>query len=524
MAASSKVTPSFQSRGFVFCLFFAAVCIEKAFTSHVIGMANLNYFSHNRVLWKIGKELQAKGHKYTQVLPSCAKDSYPDVDIKVFNTSVTEEIIEKAHVTFMKLDNINSISGAFRFFQAVQSLNDMVQLFCNDLFDSNHLISEIRESVDLVLCDTTNPCCPVLAGALNITRVDVSPVGFLGVFSAVYYNTPIAYLPLEHLPDSPQTFSFVNRLKSFITFIIMRSTISKMLPHELWEKHAPKGVAYALKPSGIALIPHDFALNYPRPLAPNVKVIGPVLAEPAKKLPNDLETFLTNNKEVVVVSFGTTLTSHLPGFVEMIAEALGKLPYHVLWKQVGNLPEDMASNIKVVSWFPQNDVLGHPSTRVFVTHGGLNSVLESVYHAVPMVVLPFFGDQHEQASLVARKELGISLDKKVVKSDDIARSIIKVANNKEYKENVQHISELLRDRLQSPAKEGAYWVDYVLKHKGVKHLMSSAYNMPLYQLYMFDVFLFLFVAFSVIISLFLGLCYVVVCRRRAKIPEKEKKT
>ena len=520
MAANFKVTPSFQTRGFVLSVCIAAFCIEKAFSSHVIGMANLNYFSHNRVLWKIGTELQAKGHKYTQVLPSYAKDSYPDVEVKVFNTSVTEEIIEEAHATFMKLDNLNSISGAFRFFQAVQSLNDMVQSFCNDLFDSDHLISEIRESVDLVLCDTTNPCCPVLAGALNITRVDVSPVGFLGVFSAVYYNTPIAYLPLEHMPDSPQAFSFVNRLKSFITFMIMRSTISKMLPHEIWEKHAPQGIEYAMKPSGIALIPHDFALNYPRPLAPNVKVIGPVLAEPAQKLPNDLETFLTN-KEVVVVSFGTTLSSHLPGFVEKIAEALGKLPYHVLWKQVGNLPEDMGSNIKIISWFPQNDVLGHPSTKVFVTHGGLNSVLESVYHAVPMVVLPFFGDQHEQASLVTRKELGISLDKKVVKSEDIARSIIEVANNKKYKENVQHISELLRDRPQSPAKEGAYWVDYALKHRGVKHLMSNAYNMPLYQLYMFDVFLFICVAILVVICMFVGLCYFVVCRRKSR---KEKTT
>ena len=484
-------------------------------------MANLNYVSHNRVLWKIGKELQAKGHKYTQVLPSCAKESYTEVDVKVFNTSVTEEMIEEAHATLIKLDNINSVSGAFRLFQAMQTLNVMLQTFCKDLFDSDRLISEIRESVDLILCDTTNFCCSVLAGALNITRIDVSPVGFAGVFGAVYYNTPIAYLPLEFTPDSPQTFSFLNRLKNFITFIILRSTVSKMLPHELWEKHAPQGIEYAMKPSGIALIPHDFALNYPRPFTPNVKVIGPLLPEAAKKLPDDFETFMANNKQVVVVSFGTTLSSHLPGFVEKIAEALRKLPYHVLWKQVGNLPEDMGPNIKVVSWFPQNDVLGHPSTKVFVTHGGLNSVLESVYHAVPMVILPLFGDQHEQASLVTRKELGISLDKKVVKSEDIARSIIEVANNKKYKENVQHISELLRDRPQSPAKEGAYWVDYALNHRGVKHLMSNAYNMPLYQLYMFDVFLFICVAILVVICMFVGLCYFVVCRRKSR---KEKTT
>ena len=524
MSAFCKGRSSFRTLcAFVSCLYLAVV-IEKALSGHVVGLANLNYVSHNRVLWKIGKEIQAKGHKYTQVLPSCAKENYSDVDVKVFNTTITNEIIEEAHITLMKLDDINTISGAFKLYQAMESMNGMIQKFCKDLFNNDHLISEIRETADIILCDTTNFCCPVVAGALNITRVDISPVGFVGVFGAVYYNTPIAYLPLEYMPDSPQAFSFINRLRSFITFIIMRAAISQVLPHELWEKYASHGIEYAMKPIGIVLMPHDFALSYPRPFTPNVKVIGPVLPEPAKKLPDDLETFMTTHKQVVVVSFGTTLSSHLPGFVEMIADAVGKLPYHVLWKQVGNLPKNLGSNVKVVSWFPQNDVLGHPSTKVFVTHGGLNSVLESVYHAVPMVVLPLFGDQHVQALLVKMRELGVSLDKKVVKSDEIAKSIIEVANNKKYKENVQHVSKLLRDRPQSPAKEGAYWVDYALKHNGAQHLMSSAYNMNLYQLYLFDVFLFLFVLTSVAICMFLGLCYFVVCRRKSKLVVKEKTT
>ncbi len=403
-------------------------------------------------------------------------------------------------------------------------LDVMLNTFCNDLFNSDQLISEMKQSVDLILCDTSNFCCPILAGALNITRVDISPVGFAGVFGAVYYNIPIAYLPLDSMADSPGAFSFINRLRGFITFVLTRSAISKVFPHELWIKHASTNEGPdPIKPSGIALIPHDFALEYPRPLTPNIKVIGPVLPEIAGKLPDDLDTFMTDSKQVVIVSFGTTLADHRPGFVEMLADALGKLPFHVLWKHVGSIPENLGSNVKIVSWFPQNDVLGHSSTKVFVTHGGLNSFLESVYHAVPMVALPLFGDQHRQAFLVGMKELGVSLDKNVVKSDDIARSIVEVANNKKYKENVQHISGLLRDRQQSPAKEGAYWVEYALKHRGVEHLMTSANNMQLYQFHMFDVFLFLLMVISVGACMFLGLCYFMICRRKSKIPEKEKK-
>jgi UDP:flavonoid glycosyltransferase YjiC (YdhE family) len=310
----------------------------------------------------------------------------------------------------------------------------------------------------------------------------------------------------------------------FVAIRSVSSTFSKMGSQESLGKYASKAVVDTTKSSVISLIPHDFALEYPRPLTPNVKMIGPVLPEVAGKLPDDLETFMTDSKQVVVVSFGTTLSNYRPDFIEMLADALGKLPFYVLWRQIGHLPEKISPNIKIVTWFPQNDLLGHPSTKVFLTHGGLNSFLESMYHAVPMVVLPLFGDQHKQASLVKIKELGVSLDKNVIKSEDITRSITEVANNMKYKDNAQRISRLLRDRRQSPAEEGAYWIEYALKHQGAQHLMSSAYDMQLCQFYMFDVFLFVLVVIVVLVCMFLGLCYFMICQRKSKIPEKEKKT
>lgn len=46
---------------------------------------------------------------------------------------------------------------------------------------------------------------------------------------------------------------------------------------------------------------------------------------------------------------------------------------------------------------PQNDVLGHPKTRLFIGHAGLNGIFESIYHGVPMICSPFFGDQFDNA-------------------------------------------------------------------------------------------------------------------------------
>lgn len=59
----------------------------------------------------------------------------------------------------------------------------------------------------------------------------------------------------------------------------------------------------------------------------------------------------------------------------------------------------------------------------------------------------------------------------------------------------------MRDE-QVPSREtAAYWVEYVLRHGGAKHLQTKAQHTPFYQLYLLDVWLFMFVAFSV--SLFL---------------------
>ncbi|KAJ8495343.1 hypothetical protein ONZ51_g1760 [Trametes cubensis] len=51
----------------------------------------------------------------------------------------------------------------------------------------------------------------------------------------------------------------------------------------------------------------------------------------------------------------------------------------------------------IANWIPQLAVLEHPATGWYLTHGGHNSVLESIYAGVPMIVWPVVADQEPNA-------------------------------------------------------------------------------------------------------------------------------
>jgi UDP:flavonoid glycosyltransferase YjiC (YdhE family) len=60
---------------------------------------------------------------------------------------------------------------------------------------------------------------------------------------------------------------------------------------------------------------------------------------------------------------------------------------------------------------PQNDLLalGPHLVRVFLTHGGINSLLEAAYHGVPVVTLPLMADQLDNAMRAEELGMGVTV-------------------------------------------------------------------------------------------------------------------
>lgn len=97
----------------------------------------------------------------------------------------------------------------------------------------------------------------------------------------------------------------------------------------------------------------------------------------------------------------------------------------MVWKYAKPFPD--IKNIKTVTWMPQNDILGHPNLKLFMTHGGLNSVYEATYHGVPMLLTPLWGDQVGNAAKVKAAGFGESVN---IKANDgfTAKMIVDLIN------------------------------------------------------------------------------------------------
>jgi zeaxanthin glucosyltransferase len=100
----------------------------------------------------------------------------------------------------------------------------------------------------------------------------------------------------------------------------------------------------------------------------------------------------------------------LAAFYTAVAEAAGQLPEWQLVlatgavepREITNLPETAIA----ARWVPQIPVLEKAS--VMITHGGLGTVKECIFHGVPMVAFPLDKDQPENARRIVHHGLGLS--------------------------------------------------------------------------------------------------------------------
>jgi UDP:flavonoid glycosyltransferase YjiC (YdhE family) len=75
---------------------------------------------------------------------------------------------------------------------------------------------------------------------------------------------------------------------------------------------------------------------------------------------------------------------------------------------------------------------GHPKIRAFFTHGGLFSLLETVYHGVPIVSLPIFFDQDANAAAAVANGFGVILQLRGLTAEKLHKALSTVVYDPKY--------------------------------------------------------------------------------------------
>ncbi|MBC2830594.1 hypothetical protein H4997_09260, partial [Campylobacter jejuni] len=190
-----------------------------------------------------------------------------------------------------------------------------------------------------------------------------------------------------------------------------------------------------------------------------------------------------------------------------------------LWRFDGKTPATLGPNTRIYKWLPQNDLLGHPKTKAFVTHGGANGLYEAIHHGIPMIGIPLFGEQHDNIAHMVAKGAAVALNIRTMSKSDVLNALEEVIENPFYKENAMWLSTIHHDQPMKPLDRAVFWIEFVMRHKRAKHLRPLGHNLTWYQYHSLDVIGFLLAFVTFIVALIVK-CFLFVYRFFVK---KEKK-
>ena len=189
----------------------------------------------------------------------------------------------------------------------------------------------------------------------------------------------------------------------------------------------------------------------PRPFQPDADAlderyvfVGPSISPRSDGPGFPLERLVDN--PTLYVSLGIVFNAN-PEFFNACFEAFADSDWQVVLS-VGTRT-DLSTFVRIPDNFlarshvPQLEVLEH--TGVFVTHGGMNSVMEAIYYGVPMVVVPQQPEQAMTAARVAELGLGVALEPRRVTAGALREAVTAISGDADYRSRLAHMQQAARD-------------------------------------------------------------------------------
>ncbi|KAI6176273.1 UDP-glucuronosyltransferase [Aphelenchoides bicaudatus] len=398
--------------------------------------------------------------------------------------------------------------SAFDLYWTAQEFKSLRLESCEQILNSR-LINDSRQyHFDLAIGHFHDLCPLAVANQIGIKEVllithGTSLYDFVAVQSGVRTFPSVVPHPLSSFSDR---MSFFDRIQNVFWHL---STIDFVnLPQNLLhDENAMFKKRYQLDDAEdlwslsqkvrVILINGERFLDFPRALPIAISFMGELNAAKSTKqsvpiFTGQIGEVVTKAKNLVIFSLGTVSnTTQMPkNMVESFVEAFARFSPDIdfLWRMEADVPQAKNyTNIHLLKWLPQKDLMKHPKLRLLIAHGGYNSFLEASKAGVPIVLMPLFADQFINVKRAQRFGTATTLDKLNLSADKIESAIREVLDNKRYHQNARQLAGMLAEK---PSQE--LMLNYGLKLATLKRdhfALKAAQKLNFLSFYNFDVLL-----------------------------------
>ncbi|XP_052054655.1 UDP-glucuronosyltransferase 2B1-like [Apodemus sylvaticus] len=483
-------------------------------------------------------ELVHRGHEVTVLVSSASVLIEPSnessINFEIFSVPLSNEDLEHAFVNWIGEWTFDFRKDSFwTFYSKIQKIcseySDVIENFCKAVVWNKTLMKKLQGSkFDVILADAVGPCGELLAELLK------TPLVYSLRFSMGYRHEkysgglplPPSYVPVV-LSELSDRMTFVERVKNMLQVLYFDFWFQP-INEKSWNQFysdalgRPTTLTEMMGKADIWLIRTFWDLQFPHPFLPNFDFVGGLHCKPAKPLPKEMEEFVQSSGEhgVVVFSLGSMIKNLTEEKANIVASALAQIPQKVLWRFDGKKPDTLGSNTRLYKWIPQNDLLGHPKAKAFIAHGGTNGIYEAIYHGIPIVGIPLFADQPENINHMVAKGAAIRVDFSTLSATDLLTALKTVINDPSYKENAMRLSRIHHDQPMKPLDRAVFWIEYVMRNKGAKHLRPALHDLSWVQYHSLDVIAFLLVCVVTVVFI-MAKCCLFCCHKTGNMGKKK---
>ncbi|KAI1711339.1 UDP-glucoronosyl and UDP-glucosyl transferase domain-containing protein [Ditylenchus destructor] len=436
---------------------------------------------------------------------------------------VEKNLHEKQNIGARSFQMVNMLQKimAIGFFQ--KFLNKACQNFLNE----PGIIEKLKaEKFDVFIGYQLNLCGSALSRAVDI------PIHILLVSCPIQEHVSsilglpfqTSYVPTLFHSDFSDKMTYWERMNNFLlatgaqySFMVATSGVTRMF-REKFGGDFPDAIDI-VKDSPFILVNVDEFVDFPRTTFHHVVYIGG-LGLPdttAKEIQEPYRSELEKGKSgVVFFSLGSAVDTKFldDSFMQNVFAAFAALPdYHFIVKfdkhdNNSLLQSKTLSNVFPTSWAPQTDILAHPRVKLFISHCGYNSLLESARSGMPVLCVGFFADQMRNGRVAERNGWGLTFDKlKLLKghTEFLAR-IQELLSNATYSVQAKRTEKLVKSKPTSAEERLTKSFRFLELNGGrLPELLPEGRNLSSIAYYNFDVILGLIMIATLIIVLLVAL-------------------